>query len=901
MPEIITIKPSFAGGEYAPSLQSRVDLQMYASGAKKLKNFFCHPHGGISNRAGFIYKATGKTSGKEIRLIPFEFSTEQTYMIEFGEYYCRFFTDGGQIQKYTTWATSTAYIVGDYVKQGTTYYYCCTAHTSGVFADDLTAVKWKATSWVTSHGYVRGDYVTHTGVIYYCEIAHTSGTFADDVTAGKFVIRTTYEIATPYSEDDLVSINYTQSADVLYLAHPDHAPQELARIGNSLWTLTAYDYTGGPFQVQNVNTSFKVKISATSGTGKTLTATGFTFDYQGHVGALWKLRHYIEGQAVTIALDSVENSGSISCGGTWRLITHGTWTGTIRVQKSTDGGTTWTMLREFSSADDFNPETYGTEDIGDDDPFLVRVIMTAWTSGACNANLTTDPFYQEGIVKITAVAVGGATATADVKKACGLTTDTIDWAEGSWSPYAGWPAVVEFHPEDRLGFANTYTEPQTYWFTRTGNYIDFSRSSPLLDSDGISSPLPSRKVNGINGLVPLTEMIALTSSSEASIRSSAGPLTPLTTYNRIQGYEGSFGTRPIVIGNRVIYVQATGSIIRDIGYAIQSDGFEGDDISVRSNHLFTGYTIKDMAYQQNPDRIVWVVRSDGILLSMTYMREQQVIAWTWHDANISGALEWVTAHAYVAGNWVIKSGVTYYCNTGHTAGVFATDLAAGKWTATDIRARFESVACIRGDGYDEVWVSIKRGNNRYIEKLDNRMYSTSPEDQIFLDSCITATSPGSVTITGLGHLEGKTVNCLADGNVILGKVVASGQIALDVIYDLVHIGIPYVSDLETLNIEVNLQSGTSQGRQIKVSMLVLKLLNSRGGYLGPDEDTLFPLHNEGRETWDDPLELYSGDQPETLGGGYSDGGRIFFRQTDPLPVTILAIVPSLQVGGMTQT
>jgi hypothetical protein len=810
MPNIIYgIKPTFAGGEYCPALYSRVDLQRYGTGAKKLLNFIVHPHGGISNRAGLHYIAQGKYSGKKIRLIPFEYSTQQTYMIEFGEYYCRFLTNGGQL---------------------------------------LVNVA-SMTSWLTGQTYPVGTWRKESGVSYYCIVAHTSGTFATDLAAGKWVAQSIYEIPSPYSEADLPNINYTQSADVLFLTHPSYRPQELIRSAALSWAFQNYLYVGGPFQLSNTNVGLTLDCTATSGNA-TLNATGFTFD-TGQVAGLYKLTHYVDGGAITAAIVAPGSTGNISCGGTWRFITHGTWTGTIRVQKSTDAGVSWTMLREFSSADDFNVDTYGTEDMSDNaEPFLVRCTATALASGTCNVNLTTDPFYQDGIVQINTVAAGGASAQVTVTRQLGGTIATIDWAEGSWSAYRGWPLVVEFQPEDRLVFANTPKEPNTYWMTKTGNYYDFSRSSPLVDSDGITSPIPSRQVNGINGIVALTELVLFTAALEATARSSSGPLSPKTLMNRVHGYEGSYGIRPVVVGNRTIYVQSVGSVVRDLGYELMSDSFVGSDLTVLSNHLFSGYSITELAYQQNPDRLVWAIRSDGELLSLTYLREQEVVAWTHHNTN------------------------------------FGTD-------------KFESVGCIRGTGYDQVWVSVKRGDTRFIELMDRRLNSKLPKDQFFVDCGITYDGSPTDVIGGLSHLEGKTVSILADGNVHIQKVVTGGLVYLDGAYSKVIVGLQYYSDLNTLDIDVNLPDGTAQGRKIKVSRLIFRMTDSRGGWLGPDENHLLEMTAPYRAYYNNALSLFSGNQKETLGGGYNDGGAIFFRQKDPLPVTINAIIPSVTVGGMT--
>jgi len=383
--------------------------------------------------------------------------------------------------------------------------------------------------------------------------------------------------------------------------------------------------------------------------------------------------------------------------------------------------------------------------------------------------------------------------------------------------------------------------------TRTGSYLDFSRSSPLQDDDAISSPLPSRKINGINGLVPLTEMVALTLSNEVSIRSSEGPLSPSTAWNKIHGWEGSYGIRPVLIGNRAIYVQSSGSIIRDLGYDLYEESFRGADLTIFSNHLFTDRAIVEMAYQQSPDRIMWAIRDDGILLSMTYMREQEVVAWTWHDTN----------------------------------------------DGTDL---FESVCTIRGAGYDEVWFAVNRDGTRYIERMKKRMASTALEDQFFVDCGYTYDDIPTSTITGLDHLEGKTVAILADGIELDQQVVSGNEITLATPASVVQVGLPYDSDLETLNVEVNLRDGTIQGRKVHISNVVLRLLNTQGGLVGPNDGALLSINLESNTDYN-AASLFSGDHGASLGAGYAEGGRFFYRQSSPLPVTITGLIPQVTVGG----
>lgn len=876
------IKPTFAGGEFAPSLWSRVDIQKYASGARRLRNFTVQPEGGISNRPGLHMIAAAKYSNKESRLLEFAFSTTQQYAIEAGDLYFRFFTDGGQI------------------------------------------VVSSPSAWLTTTAYAVSDYVTESGTVYRCLVAHTSGTFATDLAANKWVAQSIYEIVSPYTEDQIWDVRYAQSADVLFMANGEVKPKTLSRLGETDWEVADYDFLEGPFMLDNTS-AVTITPSGTSGS-ITLTASSATF-FTTHVGALWKVRHYIEGQSSSVSITTTGAQTGIKCGGTWRIITHGTWTGKINVEKSTDGGSNWTVIRTFASTNDNNVNTFG-EDSNDGDPYLVRLNTTAFSSGTANVDLTTDAFYQVGIAKITAY-TSATQVTATVTRTIGLTTATSDWAEGAWSDYRGWPETVVFH-QDRLVWGGNRTNPGTSWMTESGNYYSFKRSSPLLDTDGITVNLPSRQLNSINGLIPLLDLIALTSAGEWTITSSGNSLTPSTVFQRVNGYTGSSGVSPLVIGSRAIYVQSSGSQIRDLGFSLADDGFTGSVLSIFSKHLFTNYSIVDMAYQQDPDSVAWFIRSDGTLLSLTYLREQEVLAWAWHD----------------------------------TVG------------------SFKSCVSLQATGYNQMWFIVERENGVYIETLDQRMASDEPEDQFFVDSGLTYYDPKVIsgatkanpcvltitahgysngdlidvddvvgmtelngnrykvknvaantveltdpdddtninssayttyvsggtaakaisTMTGLDHLEGQEVAALGDGSVLYNydepATVTSGDITIDPPCSKIHAGLPYLSDLETLNIDFSGDSGTIQGKRVRVTKVTMQMLKSRGGYIGPSFTSMREVANTFPSFYDEAAPLYTGDIYATLIGGWDTGGRICVQQRDPLPMQILAIIPTVTVGGV---
>lgn len=877
MPPVHGIQPTFAGGEFAPSLAARVDLAKYATGARTLKNFFVHPHGGASNRPGTRYIATVKDSTQTVRVVAFVFSTVQAYVIEFGPGWCRFYMNGGQVQISTgnspAWSNATAYSVSQYV----TY----------------SGVKYRAIQAGTNH--------------------------QPDISPTYWTAQTTYEITNPYSAGELADLKFAQSADVLFICHPAHPPQQLIRSAHDSWAFSTYVPVGGPFMVSNSGTT-AIQASGTTGS-VTITATAALFNAN-HVGSLWRMIQDVPGNSISTSFSATGTSSSIKCGANsnWRIVTHGTWTGKLRVEQSIDNGGTWTELRTFASAADLNVNTFGQ--ILDNS--LVRLNMVTYTSGTVNVELTTDPYTQTGTFLVTGYA-DSTHVTATVQDTLGVAaTNTAVWAEGSWSVTRGYPACCTFF-QDRLAFGSTPAEPQTIWFTETANYTSFRRSDPLVDSDGISVNLPSRKMNAIRSLVPLKEILTLTSASEWTVGpGSDGILSPTSVQTAIDGYRGCNKAEPVIVGNRAIYVQPQGSVVRDLGYDFASSGFSGTDLSIISNHLFKNYSIVELAYQQEPDSLVWAVRSDGTLLSMTYLREQEVVAWTRHET----------------------------------------------------QGTVESICTIPGATYDELWMVVKRGSSRFIEKMVQRLTSTDPRDQFFVDAGISYDSPVTIsgatkanpvvitatahgfsngdlvdirnvvgmteinnirfkvagvtantfqlkttggsnvngtayttyvsggevrkavsTLTGLDHLNGYTVTGLVDGNVMNSKVVSGGSITLDSPAALVHVGLGYTCDLETLNAELNLQDGTTQGRKVRVAWVTFRFLSSRGGFVGPNATDLHEIIQRTSEPLGSPVALYSGDYRIHITPSFEDGGRVFYRQNNPLPVTILAVMPKTEVGG----
>lgn len=749
------IQPSFAAGELSPALWARIDLQKYGVGARRLRNFLVHPHGGASNRPGTYFIAAAKYNNKKCRLIPFEFSTVQTYVLEFGDKYLRFYAEGGQI---------------------------------------------------------------------------VSGTPA-----------VPYEIATPFAEADLFEISYTQSADVLYLTHPYYPPYKLSRLGHTSWTLTAMPYTGGPFMPEN-STDITITPSAKTGT-ITLTASSALFQ-PAHVGSLWKLTHYVEESSISGSFTADGSSATVTTKGSWQFVTHGTWTATMKIQRSFDNGTTWLDIRSFVGKDDRNVDVTGEEN---EEDVLYRITCTGFASGTATYEFHAREKIRDGVVKITARA-STVSATAAVQRRLGGTAATKLWAEGAWSSHRGYPRTCMFFQE-RLVIASTLDEPQTVWMSQVADYENFWAGREALDTDAITATIAARQVNAIRAVVPMGDLLVMTSGGEWKIAAGEQPVTPSSLTVTVQGYRGISTLKPIVAGNNILFIQDKGNSVIDFGYSLEADGYDGKDRSILAAHLFSGHTLTDWDYQQVPWSIAWAVRDDGVLLGFTYLKEHDVWAWHTHD-------------------------------TGGGA--------------------FESVCSISASGRDDVYALVRRtigGQTvRYVEQMMPRI--TAPlENMFYVDSGLSYEGAPVSSLSGIEHLEGETVAILADGHVHPRRVVTGGAVFLEHQASVVHIGLPIEADIETLNIELETPEGTVQGKKKRISSVVLRLENSRGGWVGPDSSRLAEMKPNHPPLWGDPKGLLTGDEKIIMRSGWDTGGRVWIRQSDPLPLTVLAVIPEVTYGG----
>ncbi|HEY0200247.1 MAG TPA: hypothetical protein VGC24_00995, partial [Burkholderiaceae bacterium] len=302
------------------------------------------------------------------------------------------------------------------------------------------------------------------------------------------------------------------------------------------------------------------------------------------------------------------------------------------------------------------------------------------------------------------------------------------------------------------------------------------------------------------------------------------------------------------VNNTMIYAAARGGHARELAYSWQANGYITGDLSLRATHLFDGHTIKDMCYTKAPQPIVWMVSTSGNLLGLTYVPEQQIGAWHWH-----------TTWGYFDG------------------------------------------CCTVAEGDEDVlYLVVVRSINgvikRYIERMSTRSFA-SLADAVFVDCSLTYSGAAVSTISGLGHLEGATVNILADGCVHPQRTVAGGSVTLDQPASKVTIGLPIQADLQTLPMAAQVDNAYGQGRYKNTNKVWLRVYRSSGIFVGPDGDHLVEAKQRTTEAYGTPPALKSDEIQVVPTPSWGSSGQVWVRQYDPLPLTIVSMTAEVALGG----
>ena len=840
---------NFTGGELSPRLDGRTDLTKYTSGCSTLENLVVYPHGSAARRPGSTFIAEVANSANKTRLIPFEFSTTQTYMLEFSNLKMRVYKDSGSV------------LEGDKTISAITK-----ANPAVVTA--------------TSHGYSNGDEVLISSVGGMTEVNgkrflvanKTTNTFeltdkdGVDINSSSFTTYTSggvsnkvFEIATPYTTAQLFDLKFAQSADVMYITHPEHEVEKLSRTGHTAWTLTDVDFTKGPMQDANTTTTTLNPGQAAVGTGIALVASAVT---------------------------------------------------------GINGG-----------------------------------------SGFLSTDVGRFVFLSNGYAKITGV-TDTTNAVMTIITALDSASATANWQLGAFSDTTGHPSCVTFF-EQRLVFAGTTNQPQTIFFSRSGDYenMDANIGGTIADDDAIIYTIASNQVNAIRFMTATRTLILGTAGGEFTVSGGGtdSAVTPTNILIKKQSNHGSANVDAIAVGNATLFLQRAKRKIRELAYNFDVDGYIAPDMTILAEHITEG-GLTQIAYQQEPNQIVYGVRGDGELVGLTYQREQQVTAWHRHIfggrfgvatitvsdyANIvngtkltltksdgttvdftsttgtAGTNEFKTEtnnnttatnlktaiNAHADFTATVNSAVVTITETAHEATGYLTikSFDSTRLTITsEGKAVVESAAVIPTDDTEyQVYVIIKRTVNnitrRYVEFLNVFDFDQTDNSSFnFLDSELSYNGSAVSTLSGLDHLEGQVVSILADGATHPNRTVSSGSVTLDRSAKSVKVGLAYTSLLQTMRLNAGSQNGTSQGKTKRIYDITVRMFETIGVEVGPDLSNMerIPFRSSA-DLMDEGIPPFTGDKEVEFRGNYETDGFIFVRQTQPLPFTILSLYPRL--------
>lgn len=569
-----------------------------------------------------------------------------------------------------------------------------------------------------------------------------------------------YELVTPYSEDDLPDLDYTQSADILYLVHPKYAPRTLNRQGPTNWSINIFDFQDGPYQ--DVNTDL----------GRTLTASALT-------------------GTITVTANFIAFSSSDI--GRWIRIKNG------------------------------SPAVWGVAKI----------------SGFTNTQT------------VTAQVLAGYPM--------GATTASSEWRLGAWAESLGWPSCVGFFQE-RLFFADTKTQPSTIWSSRSSDFRVFSPTNAkaeVLDDSGLNFTLATDQVNAIRWIYGEKRLQIGTSDGPFMLSSGRNyeALTPTNATISRETTDGTANDRPVGASRTTVYIDRSRLKIRELGYDINIDGYTSVDLTLLAEHITTGF-VQKIVYQRAPDNLIWCILGTGELRCLTYERDQEVVAW----------------HRHILGG-------------------------------TDVKVKCMAVIPKSDETEDILHLLVERTINgqtvQYVEYLE-RSFDTAKgmavEDAFFVDCGLSYDGSPITSIGGLDHLEGETVQVLADGSVHPDRVVSSGQINLARAASKISVGLPYIARIRTLDPEVQTQSGPSQGKMRRIERVTFRVVDTFNLKFSEATKALevIPFRDSGMPMGS--VELFTGDKRVLVQHSPERQFNLLVQSDTPHPCTILSIMYAMNVS-----
>jgi len=888
MPKASPILAAFNAGELSPYLDGRVDLNKYTSGCKKLRNFIPTVQGPAMRRSGTRFVNEVKSSANRTWLVRFEFSETQAYILEFGNQYIRFYTNHGVVlsggspyeisSPYTTAALSNANgtLRLRFVQSGDVVYIVHPSYAPRKLSR-FGPVNWTLTEIDFKGGPFLDIDPDETATVYASAATGTVTITASSPIFSSADVGTTFYIEAkdgggiePWESQKDFGINVNpfgerrRSDGKIYRCTTNAAPPtgETYYTGSTRPTHTSGSYIDGSGTISGTSADGIVGVEWTyeSLDFGIVKITGFTSATQVTAQVQTTLPFNVvfspAGSAQAIA--SISNAyGSVRVSMTGHGYTSGD-TVNASVTASYDytynddsvacGGTGGTLNGTT------NETTSGTYTIYVIDANTFDVVGFPYPS-----TINIDYQYQDDpgsgcqLVDATATGTFNAFVSGTVTKlASGSSSNTTNrWAFSRWSSIRGYPSQVAFFRE-RLVFATNQTIDMSV-AADFENFSDKNTAGEVSADMAIAIDVSSDTVNTIEWLSPSDGLLIGTAGGEfvCGEVTTDEPLGPGNVKITQQSLFGSKSVIPVQIGDAVIFVQRSGKKVRELMYEFGSNGYKSTDLTVLAEHVTGANGITDIAYQQEPHSILWCVRADGVLVGFTYNKEQDVLGWHPHE---------------IGGNGIVEC--------------------------------IETIPNPNGT-QDDLWMIVRRTINgqtkRYIEYLE----ADFPRDgdlkyAFFVDSGLSYDGAPVSSVSGLNHLEGQTVAVLVNGAAHPNRVVTGGSISLQVAGSVIHAGLPFNSVLQTMRLEAGAGDGTAQGKTKRITKAVLRFLSTLGAKAGPDENNLDMIQfRSPPNPMDQHPPLFTGDQMVEWSGGYDFDGYLTVVQDQPLPMTLVAIMPQV--------
>ena len=890
---------SFNGGEVAPAMFARIDDAKYQTGLAKCKNFLIEPQGPLVNRPGFEYVRETKYANKKTKLIPFSFSDTQTMVLEFGDKYIRFHTNGATLLKDdgSVYEISTPYGEDDlfdihYVqsadiltlvhpshaprelrrysaldwrlveikfgsnlaapnnvravqtingevtsKEDYTREYAVTALLADGSQESIRSTSasvkcnpygdgaYNTISWdaVSCAGLYR-VYRNQGGIWAYIGQTGDTKIVDENIDPDASITPPLYDDA--FNQTNGISSVTISNAGAGYMdATTTITSQDLpnAKVSSRWWDGSSgkwkYDYQDKPYK----DLSFPINASRT---------VAYAYDFSCEVvdeggsgkGATIEpiLRSEPDGKWVTWYLDGFEitNTGS----GYVNPVAY------CYMNNNASGKTDWIMKFVIPLSmrhDAIKHEVRATDSTG-----------TGFDAYALSTN-----------GKITQVVIrnpGTGYTSPTLSIASSATTKAT--LETSVKAVGDYPGAVSYF-EQRRWFGGTYNRPNNLWATKSGTESVMSYSLPTQDTDRISVRVAARESSRIQHIVPLAHLMLLTGSAEWRVSPlNDDAITPSSMSVRPQSYVGASNVQPLVVNNTMIYVASRGGHLRECGYNYQAGGFVSNDICLRAPHLFDNLDVVDMAFAKAPWPIAWAVSTNGSLIALTYVPEQQV----------------------------------------------------GAFSTVETKGAFKACCVVAESDEDILYCVVERTINgvtkQFVERMHERQFK-SLDDSNYMDCSAVYKGEAKAEISGLTWLEGEEVAVLADGSVEPNQVVKNGKISLQFPASVVRVGIPYECDVKTLPVAMALQDGSfGSGHKKNVRKVFFRTVNSSGLKSGPSFDSLTTYAPRTTELAGNPPNPITDEFGFVISAAWSNGGQVCVRQDLPLPMRIVSMTVDLEMA-----